>query len=124
MLYMTEVFVVAESTGAATVGGVYLLGGDPLQAWGPFNLFKWNHQEYQNTPIFSNLGLSASCWVRLICAHELWSTLASYPFPITNFLGLAGGKHYIIFTPSTLSFHCPHMLAWLLPMMYQRSKNK
>ena len=61
---------------------------------GPLS-FYGHHRGGLNNPIFSNLGLCATCWAHFMCHHELWPTSVSHPFSFLNSsLGLAGGKHY------------------------------
>ena len=73
------------------VGDPFLRWRSPSNMWvGPLIFFKCHQQGCLNNPIFSNLGLYATCWACFICHHELWPIPVSHPFS----LGLAGGKHY------------------------------
>ena len=71
--------------------GLSVYGGGQLQrVGGSFNLLFC-----LNKPIFSYLGLCATCWSHFMCHHELWPTSMCRPFPSLNSsLGLPGGKYY------------------------------
>ena len=75
---------------------------------GSFHIFMASTGGVLNNPIFSNLGLSATCWVHFVCHHELRPTSVDHPFSFLNSSwGLTGGKHYqeiIIMLLSLYSF--------------------
>ena len=63
--------------------------------WRVLKSIHGHHRGCLNNPIFSNLGLCASCWARFMCYHTLWPSSVSHPFSSFNSsLGFAGGQHY------------------------------
>ena len=52
----------------------------PSTMWAGSLIFQYHHWGCLNNPIFSNLGLCATCWAHFMCHQELWPALASHPF--------------------------------------------
>ena len=78
---------------------------------GSFNIFDGHHRMCLNNPIFSNLGLSATCWVHFVCHHVLRPTSVDHPFSFLNSSwGLTGGKHY---QEITIMLHSSYSFLWL-----------
>ena len=74
--------------------GAFLRWWLPSTMWAGPLIYFWPPRGCLNNPIFSNLGLCAACWARLMCHHELWPTSVSHPFSsLKSSLGFFGGKH-------------------------------
>ena len=95
--------------------GAFLRWWPPSAMWeGPL-IFYGHHRGCLNNPIFSNLGLCASCWAHFVCHQKLWPTSLSHPFSSLNrSLGFTEGNITRNYYPYLLNYFSKFCFSRLL----------